>query len=210
MKKALFILITLVVLCNSISLAASFSDVASNHWAYKNIINLVDEGVINGYPDGTYRPDGQVTRGEFFKLISVAAMGEEYFEPYKEMFKDYWQLPYVTWIYGQNLMMSATSAGDLDVPITRLEMGVVLSKIIDYLEIKKGYFEESWVGNEKIEFTDISDLDYAKQLYINHISEMGLIRGYEDMTYRPNTYMSRAEVATVIYRFLSINEGRGL
>lgn len=95
---------------------------------------------------------------------------------------------------------------DLDAPITRLEMGVVLSKVVDYLHIERVYSED----DVDIELTDISDLEYGNQLYIQNIADYGLIKGYEDSTYRPNAYMNRAEVATVIYRFLEINEGRGI
>lgn len=206
MRKLLVVLMCMtILLCGSVY-AADFSDLPTEHWAYKNVMNLVEQNVINGYPDGTYKPNGQVTRAEFFKLISVAALGEEYFKPYQEMFEGYWQLPYASWIYSQKLMMSATSMNDLDAPITRLEMGVVLSKIVDYLNIKRVYSED----DVKIEFTDISDLKYGNQLYIESIADYGLIKGYEDSTYRPNAYMNRAEVATVIYRFLEINEGRGM
>ena len=45
-----------------------------NHWAYHEIKRLVGMEVVNGYPDNTYRPDNNVTRAEFAKVV-VEAMG---------------------------------------------------------------------------------------------------------------------------------------
>ena len=56
MKKFLAILLCFIMLISTTCFAAGFSDLTSEHWAYKNVTNLVENGVINGYPDGTYRP----------------------------------------------------------------------------------------------------------------------------------------------------------
>ena len=53
----------------TISYAKEFPDVDSSHWAIEYISKLSDEGVINGYDDGTYRPEGTVKRSEFLKLV---------------------------------------------------------------------------------------------------------------------------------------------
>ncbi len=49
----------------------SFSDVPQGYWAYDAIMALAQKGVINGYPDGTFRPDKGVTRAEFAKMLAV-------------------------------------------------------------------------------------------------------------------------------------------
>jgi len=51
-----------------------FSDVPADHWAAGYINVAVDVGVINGYPDGTFKPENQVTFAEAIKMI-VAALG---------------------------------------------------------------------------------------------------------------------------------------
>ena len=73
MKKFLAILLCFIMLISTTCFAAGFSDLTSEHWAYKNVTNLVENGVINGYPDGTYRPEKTITRGEFFKLIMTVS-----------------------------------------------------------------------------------------------------------------------------------------
>jgi D-Tyr-tRNAtyr deacylase len=53
--------------------AATFSDVKGKA-CESDVIRLTGLGVINGYPDGTFKPDGQITRAEFAK-IAIAAVG---------------------------------------------------------------------------------------------------------------------------------------
>lgn len=47
----------------------SFPDVPSNHWANKYISFLVSEGAINGYEDGTFRPEDKITYAEIAKIL---------------------------------------------------------------------------------------------------------------------------------------------
>lgn len=51
---------------------SKFSDVAKSHPAYDKIMALVDRGVIEGYTDGTFRPNENVTRGQFAAFIARA------------------------------------------------------------------------------------------------------------------------------------------
>ena len=50
-----------------------FSDISSSTWCYKYVLELSDADVIDGYSDGTFKPDNQVTYGAALKLIMLAA-----------------------------------------------------------------------------------------------------------------------------------------
>ncbi len=52
-----------------LSAMKKFSDMKENHWAYYPVKALVLDGVLNGYPDGTFRPEARVTRAEFAKFL---------------------------------------------------------------------------------------------------------------------------------------------
>jgi hypothetical protein len=57
----------------------SFSDVASTHWAYKHIEYAVSQGVVQGYEDGSYHPEYEVTRDQMAVYVArslVAPSGE--------------------------------------------------------------------------------------------------------------------------------------
>ena len=50
----------------------SFSDVPSDYTYYSAITDLTAEGIINGFEDGTFKPEDPVTRAQFTKLICLA------------------------------------------------------------------------------------------------------------------------------------------
>lgn len=54
-----------------------FPDVSPNHWAAAQIKELSEKGVIVGYPDGTFKPDDNVTRAEFASM-AIRALGQEH------------------------------------------------------------------------------------------------------------------------------------
>ncbi|RAV02695.1 S-layer homology domain-containing protein [Paenibacillus sp. YN15] len=56
----------------SSGVTVSFTDVDQTHWAYSYIADMVGRRVLEGYPDGRYRPDRQVTRAEFATIIVKA------------------------------------------------------------------------------------------------------------------------------------------
>ena len=74
--------------------AFQFPDVAINHWAASQINILSDEGVIVGYPDGTFKPDDNVTRAEFASM-AIKALGQEHTKvaqpvEFTDITRDYW------------------------------------------------------------------------------------------------------------------------
>ncbi|MBO8430132.1 S-layer homology domain-containing protein, partial [Spirochaetes bacterium] len=76
--KNIFKILT-AVLVFSVALPAmafQFPDVPTNHWAAEQMDILSDKGVIVGYPDGTFRPDENVTRAEFASM-AIKALGQE-------------------------------------------------------------------------------------------------------------------------------------
>ena len=76
MKKTLVSALTtaLVVGAASTTFAAAnpFEDVPADHWAYDAVAQLAADGVIEGYGDGTYRGDQEITRYEMAQMIARA------------------------------------------------------------------------------------------------------------------------------------------
>ena len=46
-----------------------FTDVSSSYWAYGAIMSLCSQGIVSGYPDGTFKPDNPITRAEFVSIM---------------------------------------------------------------------------------------------------------------------------------------------
>lgn len=69
LKKALSLLLVMAMLCSSVVFAASFPDVESSA-SYAEAVDVLSAfGIINGYEDGTFRPDNDVTRAEFTAML---------------------------------------------------------------------------------------------------------------------------------------------
>ena len=71
-KRIAFLLVFTMILSSfSFVFANSFSDI-EDHWAKNEIKSLTEKGLIEGYLDGTFRPNNDITRAEFMTLINRA------------------------------------------------------------------------------------------------------------------------------------------
>ena len=72
MKRALFLSIICLTIIITVPAYAAFSDLEQKHSNYDAIQYVQIEGIVGGYPDGTYRPDQEINRAEFLKIILEA------------------------------------------------------------------------------------------------------------------------------------------
>ena len=79
-----------------------FSDVDESHWAYKEILALVNSGLVEGYEDGTFRAESNITRAEVMTVMNKI-LGRKpldnyvkslNFNPFNDLFEERWY--YVT------------------------------------------------------------------------------------------------------------------
>ena len=199
MKKLLITLMAMTMMFTTLLMptyAMTFSDLDSGHWAYEYITTLTTNGVINGYTDGTFRPSGTITRGEFLKLVMSSCL-----PPYIDMSEaegtmDHWAADYV-WLaetYGVIEKYSIIKE-NIDEPITRIEMVRMISMADMVMKETPSQF------SAETKFIDVGLLPLNDLYLLRHAVSRGLITGYEDGTFKPSKTMSRAEAATMIYRF---------
>ena len=73
MKKHLAVLAATAVLCVTSAFAANpFSDVTQQDWAYQAVAQLASQGIVNGYPDGTFQGQNNITRYEMAQMVAKA------------------------------------------------------------------------------------------------------------------------------------------
>ena len=157
---------------------------------------------IVGYPDGTVRPDRQITRAEvatiFFRLLTDEARDKYWSQtnPYPDVNADDWF---------NNAISTLTKMGIINGyedgtfrpnnPITRAEL---TKMAVSFFSSADQYF------GKKPSFSDVpADAWYTR--FIAAAEELGLINGYPDGTFRPSNYITRAETCTIVNRTL----GRG-
>lgn len=74
MKKKLLSLLAVTAIAGvPMAFAANpFSDVTPNDWAYQSVSQLASSGIINGYPDGTFKGQNNITRFEMAQMVAKA------------------------------------------------------------------------------------------------------------------------------------------
>lgn len=167
------------------------SDV-SNHWAKETIQSLVDRGIINGYGDGTFRPENKINRDEYIKLV-IVALGHEF-----ENGKPYWAQPYINKAIELKLI-ETNSFSKYDTPISRQEMTSIIVKGAYISEDVPASDYDKHIPNAIGDFESII-VDYRDEVIDSY--RYGLITGKKPGVFDPNGYSTRAEASTVIARLL--------
>ena len=71
MKKLTVLSAALLIACDASAMAANpFSDVSPDDWAYQAVSDLSSQGVVEGYPDGTFKGERNMTRYELAQIIA--------------------------------------------------------------------------------------------------------------------------------------------
>ena len=78
MKKQLAVLAATAVLGVTSAFAANpFADVTPQDWAYQAVAQLASQGVVNGYPDGTFKGQNNITRYEMAQMVAKAMVRQD-------------------------------------------------------------------------------------------------------------------------------------
>lgn len=157
-----------------------FSDISSSTWCYKYVLELNDADVIDGYSDGTFKPDNQVTYGAALKLIMLAAGYTERAPVNSNVFSGY-----LARAQADGLVSGSV---DLDAPITRLAVSQIAAKAMG-LSINN--------LSSVRPFTDTSDP------YVQALNAAGIVEGYFDngtSTFKPYNTLTRGQISAIVWR----------
>lgn len=166
---------------------------SSGHWAEASIAELVKRGVVNGYQDGTFRPDNAMTRAEFVTIL-VKALNLRQAEStgsFKDM-EQHWAKSTVDTAHA-NGIVTGFEDGTFkpDAFISQEQMAVLIAKAWD--------LETAVSGKD---FTDQSDISGWAAASIIAASAQGILSGFEDGSFMPQAHTTRAEAVSVILRAL--------
>ena len=198
MKKrvaAMLLAILLIVTSSATAMAAGsslFTDLPEDHWSYQYVSELVRQGVVNGYPDGSFRPRGYVTYGEAFKLILLAiGVPKPQAQPGK-----HWAYPYIQPAL-DNLLVYSFNANNLDKAPTRLEIARMAARSLRFTDVS---------GDSP--YDDCSD-GYVVKLYEKGVMD-GFVNEDGSRSFQPDKPISREEMTTVIWRMMNLNLTEGM
>lgn len=109
----------------------SYKDI-SKHFGYKSILRLSNAGYMSGYPDGTFKPNGKITRAQLAAILNkiYPAKGEVAKKNFTDVKPGFWAYDAIQNIQAQGLI-NGDSAGNYrpDSPLKRGEMAVILDRL---------------------------------------------------------------------------------
>lgn len=189
----------------------TFTDLTSD-WYKESINDLYKLGIVNGYPDGTYGPQKNVSRIEFMCMLSrtldaldyqVNNSGMVYYhldydkEHYSKKEYDYLMRCFQTRdssdIMSAGYMTLGTVFGtsiDMDRAITREEVVALVDVFL-----KEGPSDNV--------FSDIGNSNFKSSILKSYSN--GLILGYPNGTFKPKGEITRAEMAMILNRYIKTN-----
>ena len=195
-RAAVLILAVLLAITSSTTVSAAesplFTDLSRNRWSYQYVADLVRQGVVKGYPDGSFQPDGSITYGEAFKLI-LTAVGEP--EPAPQPGR-HWAYPYIEPAL-DNAVVYFFDDGDLDKAPTRREVIGMTARALRFTAVS---------GDSP--FDDCDD-GYVVKLYEKGIVT-GIINQDGSRSFHPDDPISREEIATIIWRVRNLDLTEGM
>jgi hypothetical protein len=175
-------------------------------WAREAIENMSKKGVVNGYEDGTFRPQNSITREEFAKMIAVtfglnlSVTQDVYFT---DVPADRWSSKFIA-VAKDYLTGYYPPKGkaffDPEAKATREDVAVALVKAL-------GISTNPSIGAPVLTFKDSNKISSGLRSYIDTATTYNLISGYEDRTFRPQEPITRAEVAALLYRSIKSSVG---
>lgn len=177
----------------------TFSDVSESYWAFPYIEEMVERGVLSGYPNGKFYPYNNVSRAEFAKIMVTSSgtlLSHDSTQYFQDVPASHWAHPYISSAM-YYLTGYSTPYGNYyypDQPALREDIAVALVKL-------KGY--DLLGADESIlttMFTDASSISSDAKKYVAVAVERGLISGYEDNTFKGQSSITRAEAATLLWR----------
>jgi hypothetical protein len=167
------------------------------HWANKFILQMAYLEIINGFPDGTFGPNKTITRAEFAALLERILKQEDHETPnqikqmtFNDVKEDKWYYSSVAWlVHNGNISVANYEKGmfNPEQPITREEIA-------------------SWIENE-LQMKDLDPLPFEDKDQIKFknavlkVFKDGLMVGNNNL-FRPKESATRAEAATILWRFL--------
>lgn len=179
MKKFFSCLLLCTLLC-ALPAHAAYADVPEGEWYQPYVTELSAQGVISGYEDGTFRPDGTVTWGEALKLILLAAGQDS--QPATDV---HWAGGYLN-LALQWGILPVGHQYDLDAPITRQQVAQIAARALGLRAVM--------AHNP---FADCSDPEVLA------LCEAGIVEGMEvngQMCFVGEGKLLRSQISAIIFR----------
>lgn len=205
LKRSLGGLLALCMLISLVptALAADRSEL-EDHWASESLTYFADEGWLQGYKDGTYKPDSKITRAEFITILNRVCGFTERDDEAAKAFKDvketdwYFEQVSIALAAGYTNGTTATTMSPR-AQITRQEAFTMIARVA-------GVSSEDLSVLDK--FSDADTIGKFAKSSIAGLTAAGYVEGYKDGKLLPRRNISRAEAVKTMYSCLDLLTSR--
>ena len=178
-----------------------FSDVAADAWYADAVTYVRDNGLMSGTSDTTFTPGGTMTRGMLVTTLyrmagSPSLENEDLGYPFADVPGDAWYADGVYWARLAGVVggYSEDQFGPDD-PVTREQIAVILWR-----------YAGSPAAESGTDFADEGSISaYAAQA-VDWARANGIVNGVEDNRFLPQSSATRAQVATILRNYLTMEE----
>ena len=179
----------------------AFTDI-ENHWAKDNILFVVSRGLLNGTSETTFSPNTVMTRGMFVTALGrLAGVDPADYQSGKftDVKADAYYAPYVNWAAKTGIVSGTTDTTFApDTNINREQMAVIMKNYA----VKLGYTVPKAL--EAVTFADNASISSWAKEAVKSMQQAGILAGKTNNRFDPAGTATRAEVATVLRRFVEI------
>jgi hypothetical protein len=182
---------------------AASSDI-QGHWSESAVRSLIQAEVLNGYPDGSFKPDQSITRAEFTKILSSAYDVHPTVATSFSDVKTHWAKDYIAAL-SEKKVINGYPDGTFrpERPISRAEMATMLSRIINL-----GNSEEKFTMEMEPSFPDVNS-DFWAFRNIEIVSRLGILPAHYRSEFQATRLASRADTAWMVNSLRELKTLRG-
>ena len=179
----------------------AFTDI-TGHWAADNILFAASWGLLSGTSDTTFSPDTGMTRGMFVTALGrLAGINPDSYQTGKftDVKADAYYAPYVNWAAQTGIVEGVTATTFApDTNINREQMAVIMKNYA----AKLGYDLPQTL--KAVTFADNTQISSWAKDAVKSMQQAGILTGKNENKFDPKGTATRAEIATVLRRFVEI------
>lgn len=168
-----------------------FGDIDKDFWGYNAIVEMSARSAINGYEDGTFRPNQTITRAEFVKILTSLAGLDVADAEFEDVKSDSWYAPFVGAAAKAGLVAGDGSRFNPDQPITRQDTAVIVYRLLSGKN-------SDLFKDKKIFADDDSIAEYARDA-VAFLGGAGVVNGTDGGNFNPTGNLTRAEAAQLLF-----------
>ncbi len=178
-----------------------FKDLKDDHWASQAIQTMLERNILQGYKDGSFKPEGIVTRAEFAKLMVLTLnlpKGNATYSSFVDMQKNHWAVIFVEAArkYLTGFQTPQGIAFRPEYPAQREDMAVALVRALKLKLVDEGILND---------FMDADEISPELRPYVATAIANKLMKGYKEdgkFYFNPMGELTRAETAQLLLNVL--------